>query len=464
MADTPPPISHELAAFAAGFKLEQVPSTVRERAKLLILDVVGAALASKGRPYATAAIKAMSELGGAGDHTVIGTKTRLPLRDAVLVNGILAHGLDFDDTHVAGVIHGSVSTLPTAMGLASGLDRSGADMLAAYILGMENSARLGMVAKSGFHQVGFHPTGLVGAFGCALLSGWLYGLDAGALANAQGIVLSQASGSFQFLDDGAWNKRLHPGWAGVAGITSATLAKNGYVGTKLAYEGRFGLYKSHLGALEADCDYSLATKGLGENWEIPNVAVKPFPVCHFNHSSIDAARIIRKNHAPDPNEIDHIEALVPAEVVKTVCEPLDQKRSPQNGYEAQFSTPYAIACGLARGQFGLDELEQSGWQDPTLLGLAAKVSYRTDPDTLFPAYYSGEVIVTMKNGTVYRHREEKNRGAGDRPLSADEIIEKFMANALLAVDEKHAKQICEIVLDLENQARAASVSSLLETN
>ena len=457
------PISHTLAEFVADFELAQVPDHVCQRAKLHILDAAGTALAAQGKPFAKAAMEGMTLLAGNGDHTIIGAKQQLPMRDAVLVNGILAHGLDFDDTHVTGVVHASVSAFPTALALASELKRSGADMLSAYIIGMETTSRLGMVAKGGFHQVGFHPTGVTGAFGCALLSGWLYGLDAIELANAQGVVLSQASGSFEFLADGAWNKRLHPGWAGVSGITAAALAKSGFLGTKLAYEGRFGFFPSHLGALESNCDYDLATADLGTVWEVANVAIKPFPVCHFNHACIDSARILRDKYNIDPKQIDNIVALVPKEAVKTVCEPLEQKLHPANGYEAQFSTPYAIACGLVRGRFTLEELEESGWHDPALLAVAEKVTYRVDPDSLFPAYYSGEVVVTMKDGTVYRHREEKNRGAGDRPLAQEEIVEKFIGNATLTIDKNQAEDICEAILNLEKQNHASDVAALLRS-
>src|SRR5690606_199663 len=168
-------------------------------------------------------------------------------RNAVLMNGILVHGLDYDDTHAPGVIHATASVLPTTLGVAARYGRNGRDMLTAYVLGLEIATRLGAVAKGGCHQVGFHPTGLIGAFGCAVAAGWLMRLDLRQYIDAQGLALSMGSGSLEFLADGAWNKRMHPGWAGVSGITAATLGRHGYTGTRLAYEGRFGLFESHLG-------------------------------------------------------------------------------------------------------------------------------------------------------------------------------------------------------------------------
>ena len=191
------------------------------------------------------------------------------------MNGILVHGLDFDDTHSRGVIHATASSFPCASALADRDDADGETLLAAYVAAMEVATRLGSVAKGGFHQVGFHPTGLIGAFGCALAAAKLLGLDPQRATMAQGIVLSMASGSLEFLEDGAWTKRMHPGWAGVAGITAATLAKHGFVGPRGAYDGRFGLYASHLGSHFAQADLTLATEALGRSWQIDEVAVKP---------------------------------------------------------------------------------------------------------------------------------------------------------------------------------------------
>ena len=202
-----------LSQFALLLGYDDIPATVRERAKHLILNSVGIALASTKYPFASVSLAALEELG-TGTSAVIGVGRRLSLRDAVLMNGILVHGLDFDDTHSRGVIHATASSFPCALALADRDDADGQTLLAAYVAAMEVATRLGSVAKGGFHQVGFHPTGLIGAFGCALAAAKLLGLDPQRATMAQGIVLSMASGSLEFLEDGAWTKRMHPGWAG----------------------------------------------------------------------------------------------------------------------------------------------------------------------------------------------------------------------------------------------------------
>ena len=447
-----PFISALLADFAAGLTYEAIPERVRERAKHLILDAVGIAFASTGWEFAHKTLTAMQGLAGAGEVSVIGFPARLPLRDAVLVNGVLVHGLDYDDTHMAGIIHTTASSFPCALGMAEHTRAHGRDLLTAYVLGVEAGARIAIAAKGGFHQSGFHPTGLVGAFACALIAGRLFGCNAEQLAMAQGVALSTAAGSQEFLEDGAWTKRMHPGWAGVAGITAAALARQGFVGPARAYEGRFGLYNIYMGASQDRAELKLATAGLGETWEIERVGVKPFPACHFTHGCADAALELVRKHRIKPAEIKKITVLVPSDVViDVICEPEARKRRPVSDYDAKFSVQYIVAACLVRGKFGLAELEPDALSDPEILALADKVEYAPDPDSPFPRAYSGEVIVTTAKGRTYRHREHVNRGADDRPLSNEEVVAKFMENAELAVAPRRAEAIRDLILSLDDR-------------
>lgn len=453
-------IAQTLASFTADLTTDKIPEAVRERARHLILDAVGIALASTQYDFAHRTLSGLREFGE-GTSDVIGYGARLPLRDAVMMNGLLVHGLDYDDTHTEGVIHATASCFPTALGMAASTGTSCETMLTSYIVGMEVATRLGAVAKGGFHQTGFHPTGLIGAFASTLIAGRLKNATAAQLASAQGIALSMASGSLEFLQDGAWTKRMHPGWAGAAGITAAALARNGFYGPKAVYEGRFGLYASHLGELAVKCDLNLATTGLGEAWEVSKVAIKPLPACHFTHACADAAIALRTQHGIRADQIQHVRALIPQEVIKTVCEPVQNKKKPQNSYDAQFSIPYAVASGLTRGKFGLAELEGAALSDAETLSVAHKVDYEIDPQSAFPKYYSGEVIVRLKDGTEFSHREHINRGASDRPLSSDEIAAKFMENATMAVSKDAAMRIRDAVVNMDATLPAAELAGIL---
>ena len=242
---------------------------------------------------------------------------------------------------------------------------------------------------------------------------------------------------------------MHPGWAAAAGLSSVTLARHGFVGPRATYEGRFGLFQSHLGRWAEGMDLSLATAGLGTQWELMNVAVKPIPACHFTHACADAAAHLRAQHGLTAPQIRSVRALVPQEVVKTVCEPVATKKRPQNSYDAQFSIPYIVATALLRGSFGLEHLEDAALADPEVLELAQRVEYEVDPNSPFPKYYSGEVIVTTTDGRELRERQEVNRGSADRPLSAADIEQKFMENARLVVSPQRAAQLRDLVLGLE---------------
>jgi 2-methylcitrate dehydratase PrpD len=461
-ADAPPTLSEELARFALGLSYEQIPAAVVDRAKHLILDSVGIALASTKYPFASVSFAAMQELS-TGTSPVIGIGRKLALRDAVLMNGILVHGLDFDDTHSRGVIHGTSSSFPCALALTDREDEDGKALLVAYVAAMEAATRLGAVAKGGFHQVGFHPTGLIGAFGCTLAAARILGLDADQATMAQGITLSTASGSLEFLEDGSWTKRMHPGWAGVVGITAATLAKHGFVGPRGAYDGRFGLYASHLGKYFEQADLALATENLGRSWQINEVAVKPIPACHFTHAAADAAALLHKEHGIAAKDIRRVRVLVPQEVVKTVCEPVANKRNPANSYDAQFSIPYIVATGLTKGRFTLAELEDEALNDRVVHDLAARVDYEIDQDSTFPRHYTGEVVVETADGRTLRQREGINRGCADRPLSNDEVVAKFFDNASRAVSRAAAERIRDAVLGCDRSNVRSLADALCAT-
>jgi len=183
------------ADFVVGFDLERVPGEVTARAKLSILDALGIGLASSNYEFAKTAAGALVELGGIGDFPVIGSRLRLSQRDAAHLNGTLIHGLDFDDTHGESIVHTSASTVPTMLTAGLATHASGRAALSAFIIGSECASRIGAAARGGFHEKGFHPTGVVGAFGSTLAAGYLYGLSREQLLDAQGIVLSKASGS-----------------------------------------------------------------------------------------------------------------------------------------------------------------------------------------------------------------------------------------------------------------------------
>ena len=444
-------VSQTLAAFAATLRLEDVPSAVNERARYLALDALGIALASSQKDFARIALSGIQAIGDRGDCAVVGMGAQLTLRDAILMNGLLVHGLDYDDTYLPGSIHLCATSVPTALNMAAHRHATGRELLAALIIGLEVGARVSQAGRGNIHKAGFHPTSVVGAFSSALVAARLLGLSQAQMTLAQGIALATASGTVQPMQDGTWTKRFHPGWAAASGVVSAHMAQAGYTGPSLAYEGPMGFYNVFLGVLSDQAQPFMVGAQLGNHWEFPNASIKLYPACHHLHAFVNAAREIREQLGGRPlrvEDVASVHALVASVAVPLVCEPAQEKFAPASGYIAQFSLQFSIACGLVRGGFGLGELESCVRDDSALIELARKVTYEVDPNSGFPKSRTGEVVVRLHDGRELRVRNEI---LPQEPASNEEIVAKFMENACMAVTPARARELCDLLIDLERQ-------------
>jgi 2-methylcitrate dehydratase PrpD len=457
MNDPQDTLSRRVAGFAASCSWDDVPATVRERAALVMLDAIGNAFAASHYPFAPVALSALSSLGG-GDSVVIGMKARLALRDAVVMNGVLVHGLDYDDTYLPGSVHLSASCVPTVLALGAQNKSGGKDLLMACLLGLEIGARIAQAAQGGFVNAGFHATGIAGTFGAAVAAGRLMRLDAAQHALAQGVALSLTASTLQPLQEGSWTKRVHPGWAGSSGITAAAFARSGYVAPMQAYEGRFGLYTCFLGTHAQSARPEKVIEALGETWEFTRTSIKLYPACHQLHAFMNAGIRIAGREKLDAGNVDSVRALVADAAVPLVCEPLASKLQPAGSYAAQFSLPYGVACALQRGRFGLNEIEAPSYTDASLLALAQKVSYEIDPNSGFPKSRSGELIVRLKDGRTLRERDDI---LPDEPASAGSIIAKFEQNCEAALSRVETARLRDIVLGIEHVADVTELTRLL---
>ena len=451
--------ARQIARFAAGFRLADVPEAVRARAKLHILDALGLGLASNAQAYAeptlAGAMTMSANDGGGGQCSVIGRPERLGVRDAALVNGLLIHGLDFDDTHLASIIHPTATSLPAALALGELRDASGADLLAAFLAGAETAIRIGLAVDGGFHHVGYHATGVVSHFASAVTAGRLLGLDEDQITAAQGVTGSTASGIQVFLEEGAWTKRFHPGWGAVAGITAAYLVQAGFKGPTRPYEGKFGLFDTHL---HEPAKLDALTGGLGEVWHFGETALKPYPVCHFIHGCADAA--IELFPEIGGVEITGVKAFLARPTLHIIAEPAEAKENARTEYEAKFSAQFVIAACLLKGFFGLPDLLPEALADPAVQALARKVKCLEDPDTAFPTFFSGGVEVSLADGRVLKRHIRINSGAGERAMGTEAVAAKFLASASLAIPVAQAERIHDAVLALE-EVPARELMSLL---
>lgn len=425
----------------------QVPDEVWAYLKVCIADAIGIAYASGPQAFAKRAQSAVKALGSAGSAAVIGLPGSFSSRDAAMLNGLLIHGLDFDDTHPDSVIHCTASALPAAMAVASEQGSTGDELLLAVLAAIEVDALVGSRAGGKFQQLGFHPTGVVGAFGAVMAASKLMGASAEAMTAAQGLVLSMTSGSMAFLDEGSWTKRLHPGWAAQSALNAAALAIAGFEAPSEAYGGRFGFY-----ALYAQ-DASLAegpwAKSLFQRWELPSVSIKPYPVCHFNHASVDAARALKQAHGFSVADIASVEILLNHSQFGVVVEPIERKRRPESEYDAKFSLVYAVATALVLDRLGLNELNPPALTQPDILALIDRSVVRHDDRSIYPVSFSGGVRITLLDGTVLEQFDAVNRGAKERPLGSSDVLEKFVGNTRGTLTEAQAEALWQSIMALD---------------
>ncbi len=448
-----------LAEFAHSLSVSRLPTEVLTTAKLRVLDTVGIALAATRQDFAPSLLRAIGDLGEAPKTaTVIGTGRRLPAASAALANGALAHGLDFDDTHTASITHASACVVPPALALGEARHLHGREVVAAAVAGWESITRLGAAAPNAFHARGFHATGVCGAFAATLVAGRSLRLPSRKIVHALGIVGSMAAGVFEYLEDGSWVKRLHPGWAAHAGVVAATLGAHGFTGPSTIFEGRFGLFRTHLG--DGEYDLSRVTKGLGEEWETLAISFKPYPCCHYNHAFIDAVLSLVRAQAIRPEDVEQIECRIARGQIPIVCEPVAAKRRPRTPYDAQFSLPYAVAVAVVDGKVTLESFSPKRVGDPRVLALAERIVHVVDAESDFPRVFPGWVVIRLRDGRVLEARERVNRGSPDHPLSSDEIRAKFRDNAGRSLSRKTVAELEAMIGSLETLPDVGRVMKL----
>src|ERR1700689_2952304 len=265
------PLSTELAIWAASLGFEDLPEDVVEATKLRVMDVIGLSLAGAETPFGRSTRAAAIALSPPGPCRVLGTGDKLGVTTAAFANGAFSQALEFDDTHNESIVHMCSPAVAAALALSEIGPLSGRDLITAIALGNEISCRAGSGASGQFHKRGFHPTGLFGTFGVTYLASKLLGLDAHQMAQAAGICGSFASGLLQCWVDGTQTKFLHPGWAAQSGITAVVLAREGISGPAEVFEGRFGLFASHLQDVTGNLsDFGRIDDNLGKHWESRN--------------------------------------------------------------------------------------------------------------------------------------------------------------------------------------------------
>jgi 2-methylcitrate dehydratase PrpD len=437
-------VSRRVARFVTGLALEDLPPAVVSRTTLLALDTLGSCLASSTMDFGRAVICTSERLGGPPESSLIGGKAKVAAANAVLANGTLAHGLDFDDTREDAIVHTGCVAVTTALAVGEAVGASGRAALEAMLAGVEVMCRVGLAAPGKFHARNFHPTALSGSFAAAAAAGKLYGLTEDQLVHAFGICGSQASGVIQYLADGSWTKRLHPGWAAHAGVAAALLAQAGFTGPEQVFEGQQGFYQAFAGGYDQGRMDPLL-ESLGKVWEVEHLTFKPYPCGSIAHPYMDCALRLRAQHAIRPDQIAEIHCRTAQGPVPRLWEPLAAKRRPPNGYAAKFSLPYLVAVILAKGRAGLADFTDEAVQDANVLDVAARVHYELDPTIDYPRQFVGHVRIMLTDGRVMEERQDHPRGGPDFPMTREELEAKFRANAGLLLPLEKIEEVITAV-------------------
>ena len=436
------------ASWLADLAYDDIPEAVVADAKLRFLDIIGVSLAASASPAGEIARRTALRLGAGQEATILGFGNRVPAASAALANGTMAHALDFDDTHNESVIHVSAPVVSAALAVGQLTKSSGKAVLTAAIGGAEITCRIGCVTPSAFHKRGFHPTGVIGTFGCALISGKLMGLGALQLQNALGVAGSQASGILEFFSDGSFAKQLHPGWAAHSGIIASYLASESFTGPATVFEGRYGLFATHLGPGSYPMDRIV--QKLGAEWICTRTSFKPYPCGHVVHPFLDAILSLYKDEGLRAQDVERITCPTAEWMLPIMCEPRDVKLVPATDYHAKFSFPYTVAAALHFGRLGVEAFTTEAIRNQEILALARRVFNEVDPQAPDPSRFKGWVIVETKSGKKFERVVEDNWGSESNPLSASDVRQKFRDNARLVLDDGKIDKLLSMADRLED--------------
>ena len=451
-------VTSVLSAFCANIRLEKLPPEVVNRARFLVLDLVGNIVRARHDAESTDSfVNTVRAMGMAnGNFGVFGDSARYTPAGAAFLNGALAHSLDFDDTHAAGSLHPGAPVIPAALAAGEMVGASGADVLAGIIAGYEVTCRIALALPAGEHyDRGFHPTATCGAFGAAAAAARVFGLDADGVASAMGTVLSQAAGSLQFLANGAWTKRSQVGWAAVNGLMAATLVREGFKGASEALEGKHGFMRAYA----PNPTPERAVQDLGVVFELMNTAVKPYPSCRYGHAGIDAALALRAANDLLPHEITAVRLGLPRSGMLLVGEPPEKKANPQNVVDGQFSGPFVISAALATGAMGWDSYKLLN--DPTIRSLLPKVTSAFDPEieAEFPTNMSGKLTIEAR-GQIFEQKVVVPKGEPSNFLTENELKAKFRGLTEAILGEERAAKLADAVLAIDKSNDISGLARL----
>jgi 2-methylcitrate dehydratase PrpD len=440
-----PQYTCELIGFLHGLRAEDLPDEVLDRARYFLLDYLAVTIRGS-REESARAVRRMVERAApnaaAGNSaTVFGTQIRTLPGFAALANGTASHGIEMDDTHSGGSIHLGATMFSVALALAEAVPEThGEAFLPAVVAGYEAAARTAMAAQpQEQYALAFHPTATCGVFGAAVTACKLLGLTAEQTLNAVGITGSMAAGSMEFLAEGSWTKRIHPGLAAQNGIHAALLAAEGFTGPQHILEGRDGFLRGY----SRHALPERLTARLGRSFEILHTAVKPHACCRYMQGPIDAILELVREHHITPAQIEKIEIAILEAGWGIVCEPHERKYHPRSVVDAQFSMPFGAAVVLVCGSAGLDQFSMEQIRSSQITEVMNKVILTRDSEIekAFPQEWPARVTIYATGGRAYESFVRYPKGDPENPLTWEEMAEKFRSLAGVVLPASQCDEI-----------------------
>jgi 2-methylcitrate dehydratase PrpD len=454
-------ITQELAKYCSELKFQRLPEEVVDRAKYFFLDFIGVACRGSREESSKSIYRFVREMR-CGDRggVIIGTKKRATYLYAALANGASAHAIEMDDVNNEASLHPGVVIFPAALATSEMISASGKNFILGVVLGYEAMIRLGKALGPEKHyRRGFHPTATCGTFGSSVVASKLIGLKGEKITNVLGIAGSQAAGSMEFLAQGAWTKRFHPGWAALSGMVAAQLAQKGFRGPHSIIEGRDGFLRAY----SDGPDERKVLDGIGLQFEILRTSIKPHACCRYMQPPIDGIlKIVRENNIL-PEEVEKIRLGILRAGFPIVVEPKEIKYSPKSIVDAQFSMPFGAAVAILYRKVGLNEFHLSKIRSGEVKQMMERVECNEDPDLerAYPKQWCATVEILTKNGKRYFTKVEYCKGDPENPLSWEELIEKFHDLSGRFLTKKRRLKIIDQVRNFEKIQDLKKWSSIL---
>jgi 2-methylcitrate dehydratase PrpD len=408
-----PGVTPDLARFVVETGWNDIPQAVRHEAKRALLNFFAVALAGCRAEPVEIALRSLQEFTDRRQATVIGRSERIDALSAAFLNAASANVFDFCDTHLPTVIHPTAPVAPALFALAEMRRVSGAELLAAFILGFEIECRIGGVISPGHYAKGWHITSTCGVFGAAAGAGKLIGLDEKRMISALGNASTQSAGLCECLGWPA--KSISVGNAARNGLWSALLADKGFEGPPEPIAGVQGFFN----AMAEPPNWAALTDGLGEGWALAHNSIKPYPCGFVIHPVLDCVLDWRRDHPA-------------AEITRVVVcgNPLLAHRTDRpdiaTGRESQVSVQHAVAAALVHGSAGLDQFTDVCVGDPRVKALRGKVEVLRDEAF---STIAAALEITTVDGAVHRLSQSAARGSDVNPLSDRDLEAKLRASA-----------------------------------